>query len=144
MLLASKPVARFLLPPGILCVYYVYIIYAKYIHIIYVLCIGEKWISLLRLTLDINNFWRNCILRDILPQVSCNLLSVLLGMPRFQGHYCSLLRPFLRIVFAARKLDRWDNIFLWDKEQASMSDLRGIGNWCKQTWCSRYLLCYEQ
>lgn len=32
--------------------------------------------------------------------------STLLGMPRRQGHDCCLLGPFLRIVFAARTLDR--------------------------------------
>lgn len=65
----------------------------------------RKVLSLRRLSLDMKKFWRNCVLGDIPPQVCCNLLSVLLGVARFRGCICSVLRPCLRIVFAAGNLN---------------------------------------
>lgn len=78
--------------------------------------------------LSINLFLRNCLLGDPPPQVSCNLLSVLLGMSRFQGSDCSLLRPLLRIMFAARNLDRWITSFYGMKNKPSILELGGKGD----------------
>lgn len=44
-------------------------------------------------------------------------LHILQVMPRMQY---SLSRPFLRVVFAATKLEEWGYISLWNKEQVSL------------------------
>lgn len=46
------------------------------------------------------------------PRVHLHILD----MPRLEGQDHTLLRPFLRIVLAATKLQEWGNASLWNKE----------------------------
>lgn len=50
----------------------------------------EKWISPLRLSLDINNFWRNCLSGDTLSQASCAAFHL--------AGYAKISRPWLLLM----------------------------------------------